>query len=169
VQDSPPFLRVPITGDGRCLFRAVARGIAFGKGMAEVGEVDERFAADQLRVMCVGELRKRRTEIEWALEADFETYVERMAQPGTWGGEPELLMLSHALGRPIRVFIPKAAGGGGGAGFGGMSAGAEATLVPADTVHGIATYNEDLGGDDDASVISVLFDGVGHYELLVQL
>jgi hypothetical protein len=31
------------------------------------------------------------------IEGDFDNYVERMRQPHVWGGEPELLMLSHVL------------------------------------------------------------------------
>ena len=161
---SPPFLRVPVAGDGRCMFRAVARGIAFSKGMVDVAPLDEQHAADQLRAMCVGEMRKRRDEIEWALEGPFDAYVERMGQPTAWGGEPELLMLSHALGRPIRVFIPRE-------GLAWQSSGS-AGLVPADAVQGIATYNEGENGGgsgDGETTITVLFDGVGHYELLVQL
>jgi hypothetical protein len=31
------------------------------------------------------------------IEGDFDKYVKRMRQPHVWGGEPELLMLSHVL------------------------------------------------------------------------
>lgn len=38
----------------------------------------------------------------------FESYLARMARPGTWGGEPELAAAAHVLGRPISVYSPGA-------------------------------------------------------------
>ncbi|PWA75233.1 Ovarian tumor, otubain [Artemisia annua] len=57
----------------------------------------QRELADELRAQVVDELLKRRKEIEWFIEGDFDVYVKRIEKPYVWGGEPELLMASHIL------------------------------------------------------------------------
>lgn len=67
----------------------------------------EGSAAHNLRLAVVAELRKRREEIEPFLPgiaSDFEEYCRTMSHPMAWGGEPEMLMASHVLQRPITVY-----------------------------------------------------------------
>ncbi|GJZ70609.1 putative reverse transcriptase domain-containing protein [Tanacetum coccineum] len=48
-------------------------------------------------VHVVDELLKRRKEIEWFIDGDFDVYVKRIEKPYVWGGGPELLMASNIL------------------------------------------------------------------------
>lgn len=135
---------VSIVGDGRCLFRAVGAGLARSNGRADLSEVEQRDLADLLRMQAVEELEKRKEEVQWFLEEDFDAYVQAMAQPHTWGGEPEILMLAHVLKRPIHVYMEDT----------------RAWYVR------IAEYGD--RDEDGACVvpIDVLFHGQGHYESL---
>lgn len=81
-------------------------------------------------------------------QGDFDAYCLRMSNPGTWGGEPELLMASQVLQRPVHVWQP-AGGWLGGLGGGGM--------------RHIITYGEDL---PPARPVHVLWSG-SHYDLLL--
>jgi hypothetical protein len=86
-----------IPGDGRCLFRAVAHGSCLRSGKDAPDETAQRELADELRGKVADELIERRDSSEWFIEGDFDQYVERMRQTYVWGGEPELIMLSHVL------------------------------------------------------------------------
>ncbi|GAQ86277.1 hypothetical protein KFL_002800070 [Klebsormidium nitens] len=136
------YRRIGVRGDGRCLFRAVAYGhnVQEKRG-AQDSERDEQ-QADQLRNMALDELVRRRDESEWFIEGDFDHYVHRMRHPGVWGGEPELLMLSHALKKPITVYIPDPSGAG---------------------ILSIAEYGQEYG----KAAIAVLYNGSTHYDALL--
>ncbi|XP_044396593.1 OVARIAN TUMOR DOMAIN-containing deubiquitinating enzyme 4-like [Triticum aestivum] len=86
-----------IPGDGRCLFRSVAHGECIRSGKPIPNENLQRKLADDLRALVADEFIKRRTETEWFIEGDFDTYVSQIRKPQVWGGEPELLMASHIL------------------------------------------------------------------------
>ena len=49
---------------------------------------------------------ERRPDIEpfIAVGISFEDYVDEMAEPGTWGGEPELALAAAVLGLRIAVY-----------------------------------------------------------------
>eukprot|EP00899_Mesostigma_viride_P006198 jgi/Mesvir1/1557/Mv14536-RA.1 len=143
-----------IRGDGRCLFRAVVVSAAKVMGLRPPSPSEEAEAADLLRKQVVAEFQKRREEVEWFIEGDFDSYLRYMSQPTVWGGEPELLMLSHVLRWPIKVFIP--------------TRGQEYTHVTA-----IGTYGEEYAtnGKDPSIVkdpILLWYDGVGHYNALAE-
>lgn len=89
------------------------------------------------------EFVKRREETEWFIEGDFDTYVSQMRKPHVWGGEPELLMLSHVLRVPITVYMHDNKYGG---------------LIS------IAEYGQEYGTDNP---IRVLYHGYGHYDALL--
>mmetsp|Transcript_95240 Transcript_95240/g.269176 ORF Transcript_95240/g.269176 Transcript_95240/m.269176 type:complete len:198 (-) Transcript_95240:159-752(-) len=133
------FQVVRIPGDGNCLFRAVAQGEATASRGKVLPPAQETSRSEALRMAAVQELVWRREEIEWAIEGDFDSYVAEMARSGTWAGEPELLMLSHHLQRPIEVYMP-------------------------DPLRRVQAYGEDL----KPAAICVLFHGSGHYEALVE-
>ncbi|PWA64925.1 OTU domain-containing protein [Artemisia annua] len=86
-----------VPADGRCLFRAIAHMVCLRNGEEAPDENRQRELADELRAQVVDELLKRRKEIEWFIEGDFDVYVKRIEKPYVWGGEPELLMASHIL------------------------------------------------------------------------
>lgn len=101
--------RSNVRGDGRCLFRALARGRIVAKGRSVPSERIEREEADHLRQKAVAELKKHRKLLtrSFVIEDDFTTYTKKMAHPRTYGGEPELLMLAKVLHVPIAVYIAK--------------------------------------------------------------
>jgi OTU-like cysteine protease len=101
------FQRSVVRGDGRCLFRSVARARAVGRGKAVPSERAERDMADELRHRAVVELKRNKELLQqfYVIEADFESYAKRMSSPRTFGGEPELLMLAKIIHAPIGVYI----------------------------------------------------------------
>ena len=154
----------PVAGDGRCLFRSVAAARAVrgdsstssggGGGGAGGGgygrrqsEAEESTEADRLREAAVDELIKRRAEVEWFLEGDFDRYCAAMRQPRAWGGEPEILMLTHVLKEPIEVFMMEETPDRG-------------------ALRSIAHYGEDEYKGQEGVGVAVLFHGAGHYEAL---
>ena len=60
-----------------------------------------------------------------------------------WGGEPEILMLTHVLASPIGVWMDSTAG-----------------------LKRIARYGEDEYASEPQFDLDVLFHGGGHYEAL---
>lgn len=133
------FQVIPVAGNGDCMFQSVAQGLSFAAGEGVLSGPLEHMRAQELRAQAMEELKRRRDEIEWAIEGNFNRYVKRMSRRGKWGGEPELLMLSHSLQCPILVY----------------------TYNP--DLRCIQTYGEDLQG----SPLRLLFHGQGHYEALV--
>ncbi|KAJ1411277.1 Papain-like cysteine peptidase superfamily [Sesbania bispinosa] len=103
-----------VTGDGRCLFRALVKGMAFNKGIA-LNQREERENADELRmavkeVICENEGdRKLYEEALVAITVDepLQRYCKRIGRPDFWGGESELLVLSKLCKQPIIVYIPE--------------------------------------------------------------
>uniref|UniRef100_A0A2P2LDS8 Ubiquitin thioesterase OTU n=2 Tax=Rhizophora mucronata TaxID=61149 RepID=A0A2P2LDS8_RHIMU len=136
-----------VLADGRCLFRAIAHGACLRSGEEAPDEDRQRELADELRSQVVNELLKRREEIKWFIEGDFEDYVKRIQEPYVWGGEPELLMASHILRTTISVF---------------MIDRRSSNLV------NISNYGEEYR-TDPRDPINVLFHGYGHYDLLETL
>lgn len=134
---------IGIPGDGRCLFRSVAHGACLSSGKPPPSERFQRELADELRARVAKEFIKRRDETEWFIEGDFDTYVSQIQKPHVWGGEPELLMLSHVLRMPITVYMRDEDSGG---------------LIS------IAEYGQEYGKD---SPIRVLYHGYGHYDALL--
>lgn len=133
-----------VPGDGRCLFRAVAHGSCLRSGKDAPDETEQRELADELRGKVADELIKRRESTEWFIEGDFDQYVERMRQTYVWGGEPELIMLSHVLEMPITVYM--------------IEEKTKAGLIA------IAEYGQEYTKIIDP--IRVLYHGFGHYEAL---
>lgn len=103
-----------VTGDGRCLFRALVKGMARNKGLS-LSQRQERDDADELR-MAVKEVicddHNERVQYEEALiaitvEESLKRYCQRIQQSDFWGGESELLVLSKLCRQPIVVYIPE--------------------------------------------------------------
>ncbi|XP_073021251.1 uncharacterized protein [Primulina eburnea] len=136
-----------VAADGRCLFRAIAHMSCLIDGENIPDENRQTELADELRAQVVEELLKRRKEVQWFIEEDFDVYVKRIQQPYVWGGEPELLMSSHVLRKPISVFMAEKSTG---------------DLIK------IADYGEQYKKDEE-NPINVLFHGYGHYDILEAL
>ncbi|CAI9299936.1 unnamed protein product [Lactuca saligna] len=139
---SSDFRLISIPGDGRCLFRSVVHGACLRAGTPIPKENAAKELADDLRSKVVKELIKRRSETEWFLEGDFETYISHMKRSHVWGGEPELFMSSHVLRVPIRVYM--------------IDKNSKSVKV-------IADYGQEYGKENP---ISVLYHDYGHYDLL---
>ncbi|XP_057789396.1 uncharacterized protein LOC131006239 [Salvia miltiorrhiza] len=133
-----------VKADGRCLFRAIAHMACLRKGEEAPDEVRQKDLADELRAQVVEELLKRRKEVEWFIDEEFDMYVKRIEQPYIWGGEPELLMCSHVLRSPIRVF---------------MKDKGSKNLIK------VANYGDEYRKEKE-NFINVLFYGYGHYDVL---
>ncbi|EEF34496.1 conserved hypothetical protein [Ricinus communis] len=87
-----------VTGDGRCLFRALVKGMALNKGVS-LNPREERDDADDLRmavkeVLCNGDKERRQYEealIAISVDESLKRYCQRIGRPDFWGGESELL------------------------------------------------------------------------------
>jgi len=147
-----------VTGDGSCLFRSVAAGYAILKGQFDAQNHEN--VSRSLRQRVVEELKKREDEIKWYIEGDFDTYVSNMKNQNVWGGETELLMLTHVLKHPITVYMQD-----------------EKKINGEDSLKLIAEYGKEYGqysegrSMDSACAspdpIRVLYHGYGHYELML--
>ncbi|KAA8516331.1 hypothetical protein F0562_016624 [Nyssa sinensis] len=152
-----------VTGDGRCLFRALVKGMAFNKGIA-LKPWEERDDADELRmavkeVICDNDKERRQYEealVAITVEESLKRYCQRIGRPDFWGGESELLVLSKLCCQPIVVYIPEHEHTRGGWGNG---------FIP------IAEYGADFGKGSrkgkPRKVVRLLYSGKNHYDLLV--
>ncbi|KAK9078721.1 hypothetical protein SSX86_002778 [Deinandra increscens subsp. villosa] len=143
-ENSTSYRITGVPADGRCLFRAIAHMVCLRNGEEAPDENQQKQLADELRAQVVDELLKRRKEIEWFIEEDFDVYVKRIEKPYVWGGEPELLMASHVLKTEISVYM--------------LESNTQKLL-------NIASYGKEYE-KDDKSLIKVLFHGYGHYDIL---
>lgn len=122
----------------------MSAGMARLEGEPDQSEVEQRHAADLLRMQAVEELRRRKEEVLWFLEGDFDAYVEAMSQPHVWGGEPEILMLAQVLNRPIHVYMEETR----------------------EWYVRIAEYGGQKEDGGCVQPVDILFHGQGHYESL---
>ncbi|KAJ9544207.1 hypothetical protein OSB04_023914 [Centaurea solstitialis] len=152
-----------VTGDGRCMFRALVKGMAINKSVT-LSPREERENADELRmaikeVLCDNEKERHQYEeaiIAITVEEPLKRYCQRIGWPDFWGGESELLVLSKLCRQPIVVYIPEHEHTNSGYGSG---------FIP------IAEYGADFGkGSKKAKAkkaVRLLYSGRNHYDLLV--
>uniref|UniRef100_A0A2N9FAB5 Ubiquitin thioesterase OTU n=1 Tax=Fagus sylvatica TaxID=28930 RepID=A0A2N9FAB5_FAGSY len=152
-----------VTGDGRCLFRALVKGMAFNKSIS-LNPLEERDNADELRmavkeVICENDKERRQYEealIAITVDESLKRYCQRIGRPDFWGGESELLVLSKLCRQPIIVYIPEHehTKGRWGSGF-----------IP------IAEYGGDFSKGSikgkARKAVRLLYSGTNHYDLLV--
>ncbi|KAL9970918.1 hypothetical protein ACROYT_G023377 [Oculina patagonica] len=93
---------VSIPKDGNCLFHAVKDQLTI------LGQ--RNHSCNSLRVLAVQELQDNVNDNHLSIDlapfltnCDTTTYLEEMSRDGTWAGEMELVALSYALQRPIKV------------------------------------------------------------------
>jgi len=131
-----------ISGDGSCMFRAIVQGVHMMRQGTPMSIPAETTAALNLRAAIVKELVAKRSEIEpfvAGITDDWDEYVKRMADPGVWGGEPEMVMAVNVIRHPLTVY-----------------------RTVSGSVEPIVTY----GGDLPGKVIHLLWSGA-HYDLLL--
>ena len=140
------------------MFRALALGLAAIKGDNMTSGEEER-QADQLRLavaesLCrTPEKRKNFSEAVMAISYEYglEKYCKRILEPAFWGGEPELLVLSRLIRRPIVVYIHASqARNAEGSGF-----------------VSIQTYGEEFSKEGKRKAVKLLYNGENHYDLLI--
>ncbi|KAF7054518.1 hypothetical protein CFC21_062180 [Triticum aestivum] len=97
-----------VTGDGRCMFRALAKGMAKTRGIPltpreEVQDADDlRLAVKE--VICDNQTERQKYEeaiIAITVDESLKRYCQRIRRPDFWGGESELLYRGRGNG-----FIP---------------------------------------------------------------
>jgi hypothetical protein len=139
---------VQIRGDGRCLFRAIARGIAHAEER-KISEALEREDADALRGMAWKSLcveRRKEFESKNVIEGNLSAYCQQMRRPTFFAGEAEMLVLSDALKIPIAVFLQERSG----------------------NLRNIVTYGEKYRALRDVDMtVRVLYNGTNHYNAVV--
>ncbi|XP_078174845.1 OVARIAN TUMOR DOMAIN-containing deubiquitinating enzyme 3-like [Carex rostrata] len=103
-----------VTGNGRCMFRALVKGIARNKGVPlnprmEVQDADDlRLAVKE--VICDSSSERQNYEealLAITIDEPLRRYCQRIRSPDFWGGESELLVLSRLCHQPIIVYIPE--------------------------------------------------------------
>lgn len=169
-----------IKGDGKCMFRALARGMARNKGVVLTPE-DETRDADTLRLavrdaLCRSDERRRVfseavTSVEVA-EGGIPKYCARLNDAGFWGGEVELMVISRLLQVPIYVYrsskeagVEKIVGYGFapivkyGEQYAGVSEDGEGK--------GLLEESSAAGGFGGRKPVNLLYREGNHYDLLV--
>ncbi len=150
---TPPTMRqatklviVRVKGDGRCLYRSIARSLA-DEESRQLSPHLETKDADALRhlawrTMCVERAQEfmRRNIVEGSLR----TYCAQMRSPSFFAGEAEILALSDALKIPISVFLDSGRG----------------------SLRSIATYGEKYK-KKTGKTIRVLYNGTNHYNAVL--
>uniref|UniRef100_A0A7S2JLA6 Ubiquitin thioesterase OTU n=1 Tax=Cyanoptyche gloeocystis TaxID=77922 RepID=A0A7S2JLA6_9EUKA len=103
------YMELKIMGDGRCLFRAVTRGRALNAGF-DMSQSLATMEADAARKLVVQSMLKQGQSFvdTCFLEESLESYCRKMSDPGAYGGEPELLVLTGVLEAPIYVYLKSA-------------------------------------------------------------
>ncbi|XP_011624711.1 OTU domain-containing protein At3g57810 isoform X1 [Amborella trichopoda] len=152
-----------VTGDGRCLFRALVKGMAINKGLT-LNPSDERDDADELRmavkeIICTSNNERHLYEealISITVEQSLKRYCQRIEHSDFWGGESELLVLSKLCCQPIVVYIPEHEHRMGRWGNG---------FIP--IVEYGAEYMKASKGGKPRKVVRLLYTGGSHYDLLI--
>lgn len=98
---------VRVRGDGRCLYRAIAKNLACLEDRS-LSERLEREDADALRQMAWKEICVDRTnwfKSRHVIEGSINAYCSQMRNPQFFAGEAEMLALSERLAVPISVYM----------------------------------------------------------------
>ncbi|CAD5178292.1 OVARIAN TUMOR DOMAIN-containing deubiquitinating enzyme 3 isoform X1 [Musa acuminata AAA Group] len=152
-----------VKGDGRCMFRALVKGMANNKGLV-LNPRQETDDADDLRmavkeVICDGETERPQYEealIAITVDESLKRYCQRIERSDFWGGESELLVLSKLCQQPIIVYIPEHEHTHGTWGNG---------FIPI-TQYG-SEFGKKLRNGKQRAPVRLLFSGRNHYDLLV--
>ncbi|KAI0018157.1 hypothetical protein F4780DRAFT_781590 [Xylariomycetidae sp. FL0641] len=89
-EDAMPFVQRVMTGDGSCLFRAISFAVRALRGPSE------HCSPATLRRRAAGYILTNPQRFDEAtLRRPTLEYCQNMLQPSTWGGEVEIVALSH--------------------------------------------------------------------------
>lgn len=152
---------IRVRGDGKCMFRAIALGLARNQGRFLGSDAEER-EADNLRLavaeaLCRTPKRRRQFgQAVIALEAEdtLKNYCRRIQSPSFWGGEPEMMVLSQMLKVPIFVYLSDSEYGGT-SGF---------TVIQK---YG-EKYRKGTKDSPPRRPVRLLFTGGNHFDLLIK-
>lgn len=131
-------------GDGRCLYRAIAYGLAHSNGV-RLSKREQTNEADRLRTLAHDTIRwklKEEFRQNHVIEGDIEEYCDCMQDVSFYGGEAEIIALSYALKSSIAVYV--------------------------DCKTGLKRINVYGQRRRVRHSISVLFNGHNHYDALVE-
>ena len=167
-----------IKGDGKCMFRALARGMARNKGVVLSPE-DETRDADTLRLavrdaLCRSDERRQVfqeavTSVEVA-EGGIPKYCARLNDAGFWGGEVELMVVSRLLQVPIYVYRSSKEAGVEklvGYGFAPIVKYGEQYAGVSASADGDDNESRAAGGVGGRKPVNLLYREGNHYDLLV--
>jgi hypothetical protein len=104
--------KVSVKGDGRCLFRAIAKCLAQNDGRSlpehlEVADADA-LRKEAYNIICVQQ--RERFEKSMIIEGNIHRYCRELLKPTFYGGEPEILVLSEIFQVPIQVYLQTESG-----------------------------------------------------------
>lgn len=155
-----------VRGDGRCMFRALAIGMAINEGM-NLSPTEERKRADDLRMtvmdaLCSSDKQRQIYEeavIAITLDESIKRYCGRIRYPDFWGGESELLVLSRMYEQPVIVYIPELEARRSGSLLG-------TGFVPI-AEYGLEFLKQPTKEQEASKPVRLLYSGSNHYDLLV--
>ena len=166
---SEHFQCVKIKGDGRCMFRALALGLAH-LSKRNMTSSEETKEADTLRnavfeQMCRDE-EKRKGHSEASMSIKYgdpdgiEGYCRRIQKEDFWGGETELLVLAKLIRRPIMVYLPAhmAKNAASGSGY---------VCIQTYGEEYASKMNKKTGKVTERAPVRLLYNGQTHYDLLI--
>lgn len=135
-------------GDGRCLFRSIARCFASLRGCL-LTRADETAKADELRKVMNHNFKKRRAELisKCAVEGNFDRHVARMEDRRSFAGQVEIMVLAEAIGIVVEIYIVE-----------------NKALRRIDLIGLSAGERLDETAKDR---LRILFNGINHYDALV--
>lgn len=158
-----------IKGDGRCMFRALALGLAH-LSKRNMTSSEETKEADTLRnavfeQMCRDE-EKRKGHSEASMSIKYgdpdgiEGYCRRIQKEDFWGGETELLVLAKLIRRPIMVYLPAhmAKNAASGSGY---------VCIQTYGEEYASKMNKKTGKVTERAPVRLLYNGQTHYDLLI--
>lgn len=133
-----------VRGDGRCLYRSIAKALAFSENR-RLPEHLERADADALRKMaykalCVDRFDELRAK--GVVEGSLRRYCMEMRNTTFYAGEAEMLVLADVLKTCIRVYLNTGRG-----------------------LRNIVSYGERWAGKKSKDV-NVLYNGKNHYDAI---
>lgn len=138
---------VRVRGDGRCLYRSIARSLAAeeDRKLTSGLETSDADALRQLawKSMCV----ERAAEFmrKNIVEGSMRNYCAQMRNPSFFAGEAEILALADVLRIPISIFLDSGRG----------------------SLRSIATYGEKHRKRAGGKTIRVLYNGTNHYNAVL--
>ncbi|GJQ09806.1 hypothetical protein GpartN1_g1597.t1 [Galdieria partita] len=142
------FRKVSVKGDGRCLFRAIAKCLAHNEGRAlpehlEVADADA-LRREAYKIICVEQRAK--FEKNMLIEGNIRHYCQELLKPSFYGGEPEIWVLSEVFQVPIQVYLQTEDG----------------------EYRKIVEYGKQFWNKGGGLPVCLLYNGINHYDALFE-